>query len=574
MRRAGFRSAAVLALIVAVGAAMRLVGLGYLLPEVMNRDGMVLYRQVEIFRGGPATQKTFPWHYGFYPHLTARIAALLPEETSKPEGPTDLARHLDLASAPWIRLRVVSALLSLLAIPATYLLGRRFLERGPALFAAALVATSLHDIVLAVQEKPHAAATSFIAIALLAATRLRRKPDVAGYLAAGVAAGLALGTLQSAGACLFAVGAAFLLRERKEGKPASAAWIAATAALVALAFRVFYPFFFRPEPAIAATESTTSAGGFAHMIAQGVGGARVGKIVAAVFGLDPLLVGAAAIGVLFWAIDIARSDGRPNGGPNGRPNRRWQACLRGDLAVFLAFLVPYLVVLVSFRETLVRFCLPLVPLLALAAGFAFQRVTSRLGRGATLAIATVLLAIPLVPAVHFARIRTRPSPLDEAARWVEANVPRDETVVVVPHYDLPLLLTDGAIEQNTRDPAQTVWSEYLAEVPPNTLVGDRRTVLVEPGERPKNRFDLNEDPVGYLRSVGARTLVLDLSGWPSGLLKPKLELATRISPCAEDDGKRRGIVLWGTGYDPLRPSAAGILGLRSVGTAVEIYRIP
>jgi hypothetical protein len=58
------------------------------------------------------------------------------------------------------------------------------------------------------------------------------------------------------------------------------------------------------------------------------------------------------------------------------------------------------------------------------------------------------------------------------------------------------------------------------------------------------------------------------------MLKGSLELAARISPCVEDDGKKRGIVLWGTGYDPLRPSAAGILGLRSVGTAIEIYRIP
>jgi hypothetical protein len=561
VRRAVLASAA-LALLVALGAALRLVGIGYLLPEVMNRDGMVLHRQVEILRGGPATPENDPWHYGFYPHLTARIAALLPEERSKPEGPTDLARHLELASAPWIRLRVVSALLSLLAIPATYLLGRRFLERGPALFAAALVATSLHDIVLAVQEKPHAAAASFIAIALLAATRLRRRPDVLGYLLAGIAAGLALGTLQSGAACLFAVGAAFLLREKKEGAPAPAAWIAATVALVALAFRAFYPFFFRPQPAIVSTGSTTSAGGFAQMIAQGVGGARVGKILAAAFGLDPLPVAAAALGILIWAIGVARS------------KEARTASLRGELPVLLAFLVPYLAVLVSFRETLVRFCLPLVPLLAIAAGFAFQRATSRMRASAAIALAAALLAIPLLPAVHFARIRTRPSPLDEAARWVEANVPRDETVVVVPHYDLPLLLTDQAIEANTRDPEETVWSQYLSGVPRETLVGDRRSVLVEPGERPRSRFDLRDDPVGYLRSVGARTIVLDLSGWPSGMLKGKLDLATRISPCAEDDGKRRGIVLWGTGYDPLRPSAASILGLRSVGTAVEIYRLP
>ncbi len=551
-----------LALIVGLGAALRLVGLGYLLPEVMNRDGMVLRRQVEIFRGGPATPESHPWHYGFYPHLTARIASFLPEETSKPDGPTDLARHLELASAPWIRLRLVSALLSLLAVPATYLLGRRFLERGPALFAAALVATSLHDIVLAVQEKPHAAAASFITIALLAATRLRRRPDVAGYLAAGVAAGLALGALQSGAACLFAVGAAFLLRRKEEPLRANGAWIVATAAIVALAFRLFYPFFFLPDPVLATPGSTTSAGGFAGMIARGVGGARVGKILGAVSGLDPLLVAAAALGVLVWTIDVARS------------SERRRASLRGDLSVLAAFLVPFLVVLLSFRETLVRFCLPLVPLLAIAAGFAFQRATARLGRGAALAVAALLLAIPIVPAVQFARIRTRPSPLDEAARWVEANVPRDETVVVVPHYDLPLLLTDRAIEWNTRDPGQTVWSAYLSEVPRETLVGDRRTVIVEPGERPKSRFDLIADPVDYLRSVGARTLVIDLSGWPNGMLKGKLELETRISPCTDDDGKRRGIVLWGTGYDPLRPSAAGILGLRSVGTALEIYRLP
>jgi hypothetical protein len=298
------------------------------------------------------------------------------------------------------------------------------------------------------------------------------------------------------------------------------------------------------------------------MIAQGLGGARVGKILAAVFGLDPLLVAGAALGILIWGIGVVRS------------RERRAASFSGDLPVLLAFLVPYLAVLVSFRETLVRFCLPLVPLLAIAAAFAFQRATSRLERSATLALASILLAIPLVPAVRFAGIRTRPSPLDEAARWIEANVPRDETVVVVPHYDLPLLLTDDAIEWNARDRGQTVWSEYLSRVPRKTLVGDRRRVLVEPGERPRSRFDLHDDPVGYLRSVGARTIVLDLSGWPSGMLKPSLELATRISPYAEDDGKRRGIVLWGTGYDPLRPSAAGILGLRSVGTAVEIYRIP
>lgn len=562
MRPAARGTAAALALLLVLGAGLRLVGIGYLLPEVMNRDGMVVVRQVEILRGGPATPETDPWHYGFYPHVMARIATLVPAETSRPSGPASLEEHLALASAPWIRLRIVSALLSLLAVPATYLLGRRFLDRGGALFAAALVATSLHHIVLALQEKPHATATSFIAIALVAATSLRRKPDLRAYLLAGVAAGLAVGSLQTGAACLFAVAAAFLLRREEAAGRASRAWILATVAIVAASVRFFYPFFFRASSgAVRSSESTTSVGGFAHMLAEGFGSARITKILAALFGLDPLVVVLAVLGVLLWAIAIARSR-----------ERRLESS-RGDLPILLAFATPYLVVLLCFRETLVRFCLPLLPLLAIAAGYGFRRATARWPKGASIAIAVLLLAIPTWPAVHFARIRTRPSPLAEAARWVEANVPREERVVVVPHYDLPLLLTDDAIASNTRDHDQTIWSEYLSKVPPETLVGERREIRVEPGERPRSREDLRDDPVGYLRASGSSTIVFDLSGWPSGMLADRLELIARISPAEVDDGKGRGVVLWGTGYDPLRPSASRILDLRSIGTAVEIYRL-
>jgi hypothetical protein len=548
--------------LVTLGAALRLVGIGYLLPEVMNRDGMVVLRQVEILRGGPPTPEEDPWHWGFYPHVMARIAALLPAETSQPAGPVPLEEHLALASAPWIRLRVVSALLSLLAVPATYLLGRRFLDRAGSLFASALVATSLHDIALAVQEKPHATAASFITIALVAATALRRKPDVRGYLLAGVAAGLAIGSLQTGAAVLFALAAAFLLRRRDEPGSAPWTWSLATAAIVAASVRIFYPFFFHAAPGkVPSSESTTSVGGFAHMLAEGFGSARITKILGALLGLDPLVLAAAGVGALLWAIEIARS------------KERRLSSSRGDLPVLVAFATPYLVVLLCFRETLVRFCLPLLPLLAIAAGYAFTKASARLPRPAAIALAVVLLAIPVWPAVHFARIRTRPSPLAEAARWVEANVPRDEAVVVVPHYDLPLLLSEDAIASNTRDPDQTIWSDYLSKVPRETLSGERRRILVEPGERPRSREDLRDDPVAYLRAAGARTIVLDLSGWPSGMLADTMDLAARISPAEEDDGKSRGMVLWGTGYDPLRPSAARILGLRSVGTAVEIYRL-
>jgi hypothetical protein len=295
------------------------------------------------------------------------------------------------------------------------------------------------------------------------------------------------------------------------------------------------------------------------MLAEGFGSARITKIPDAPRA-DPLVVVAAALGVLLWTIEIVRSRER-------RSRARAAICRSCSPRDALPRR------LLCFRETPVRFRLPLLPLLAIAAGYAFQRATARLPKGASIALAVLLLAIPTWPAVHFARIRTRPSPLDEAARWVETNVPREERVVVVPHYDLPLLLTDDAIASNTRDADQTIWSAYLSKVPRGTLVGERRKILVEPGERPRSREDLRDDPVGYLRACGSSTIVFDLSGWPSGMLADRLELVARISPAKVDDGKGRGVVLWGTGYDPLRPSASRILDLRSIGTAVEIYRL-
>jgi hypothetical protein len=549
----GGRRAALLALaiLLILAAWLRLSGIGYLLPEVMNRDGLVLVRQVDFLRGASRTAGDDAWRYGFYPHLLARLAALIPEEALPATGKVDLASHLALASAPWIRLREISVALSLLAIPATYLLARRFLDRTSSLFAAALVATSLHHIVLSIQEKPHAAATSFIAIALVAALRLRRKPDACAYLGCGLAAGLAIGTLQNAAICLLPVGAAFLLTDRAAGK-ASRAWILATIAVLAVSVRLFYPFYF---------ESSDPAGlpGFAQKLWSGLGGAPFGRILAAAGELDPLLASAAVAGI---ALGIVRN------------RRRCRAALRGDLGVVLALVVPYLLVLASYRETLVRFFLPLVPLLACAAGYAFQRARERWRPSAVCGFA--LLAIPLWPAVHFAAIRKEPSPMQEATRWIEAHAAPSDTVVVVPEYDLDLLPTEDAIHENARVPYRTIWTEYLARAAPERLEGSRRRVLVEPGLRPDSRLAFAKDPVAYLKGYGARWLVLDLSGFPKGSLESAADLEQRISPDTTDDPRRwrgRGVVLWGTGYDPLAPSAVSILRQRSLGTAVEIYRV-
>jgi hypothetical protein len=557
------RRAALVALaLLSIGALLlRAVGIDHLLPEVMNRDGLVVLRQVEFFRTHAPQAGDPAWWYASYPHLMARIAALLPAASPPHAGALSLEEHLALARAPWIQLRWISILFGVLAVPGTYLLARRFLDRAGALFAAALLATSLHHVCLSIQEKPHAASATLVLLALLAALRLRRKPDLAAYALCAAALALSIGMLHSGIVALLPIAAAFLLRERSPRR-ASAWWSLAVLAVAAIAFRALYPFFFEglsdPIP-----ETMTAAGpdaaGFAGKIAGALRGAPLAKLLGAIFALDPVLV-------LLGAAGIALSGLRPR--------------FSRDLLVVLALAVPSLLVLGLFDRTLVRFFLPLYPLLACAAGFAFVRARDLLARGPGARAAVgwtlggALVAVALVPVGHFARIRREPGPLREAAGWVAARVDPAETVVVVPNVDLGLLTTADSISQNALQPWRTIWTEYLAGVHSEDLEGTRHSVLIEPGRRPQSRQEFSTDPLAYLRRYRARWVVLDTSGGGEQLLRERLERVARFSPARTDDPDEHGLLLFSTGFDSRAPSALKVLAMRSLGTTVEIYRVP
>src|SRR5262249_24869121 len=203
-------------------------------------------------------------------------------------------------------------------------------------------------------------------------------------------------------------------------------------------------------------------------------GAPFGRILAAVWALDPLLATAAAAGTALGIAEWVRD----------------REGLRGDLAVLLALVVPFLLVLALSRAAVVRFFLPPLPLLACAAGFLFQRARER-WRAASI-VGFALLAIPLWPAVHFASIRKEPGPMEEASRWIEAHADPADTVVVVPEYDLALLPTDEAIRENARVPWRTIWTEYLAHASPASLDGTRRRGPRRPGAPPGARAAVRE----------------------------------------------------------------------------------
>src|SRR5215207_9228091 len=101
----GVSASIALALLLAAAAWLRLAGIDYLLPEVMNTDGLAIVRQVECFRAGAEGSD---WWYSAYPHLLARAVALLspPETAAAPfAAPLALAEHVRFANAPWVELR-------------------------------------------------------------------------------------------------------------------------------------------------------------------------------------------------------------------------------------------------------------------------------------------------------------------------------------------------------------------------------------------------------------------------------------------------------------------------------------
>lgn len=117
--------------------------LDFQLPQIAHPDERVYRKQIEVLRRDHPASTDDHW-YRYYPDLAVRVAALVTRPPAAVEG-ASLEKHLEAASAEFVHLRATVAWLSVLLVPATYLLARRFLERRGALLAAGLAATSVLD---------------------------------------------------------------------------------------------------------------------------------------------------------------------------------------------------------------------------------------------------------------------------------------------------------------------------------------------------------------------------------------------------------------------------------------------
>jgi Dolichyl-phosphate-mannose-protein mannosyltransferase len=572
-----------LAFLTLFGLVVRVWGIGYMLPMAKLGDASFLLAQVDMLRskeppnyGDPAINR--------YPFLMSRSIALFPDESRvAPDEKLGLAELLHRAGEPWRQARLVSVFYSLLLIPGTWWLARRFLGDAWALLAAAFVATSLLHVDFSAQEPPHALVTTLILFAILASIRLRRRGDVPSYLLAALCASLSIGALQSGFSVLPAVIAAVVLRERRDGA-ASPLWTAAALAIVALAFRWFYPFHFVGEAEDLSLASETGErvlmlAGHKIYIDQFNGRGFLNMLHTMVC-FDPLLLIAAIAGALFLAVRI------------GRESTILRSPLGKDMLVVLAHAVPYFLVCGVYARTFERFVLPLLPSFACAGAYGVRSLVAwmsrrvELGKSASIALGAALPAMAAVPAIRLAEVRAAPGTQDLVADWIEHDVAHDERIVVVPTIDLPLFPSESAMAEDEKKPNRTDWLRYQARLRPEQRVGERFDLWLAPSWREGGLGLLDKNPMKYFATYDARYVVLGTGAEPE---PPALSRARealnlhakrvfRVSPERIDSGGTTAVVPRHPDPGPgtpvfERPYAFWLFDIERMGRTIEVFRL-
>ena len=582
-----------LALVLIAGAALgvRFVGIDFGIP-VWEEPDAVIAMHVEKLRSG-SQRADRRWSDQEYPHLIAQLVRPL---SGRPplegEGaPVALEEHLAAAAHTRLQTRMVVAVLSILIVPGTYLLARRFLCAGGALLAAAFVATSLLLLHFSQQGRPHAPAAALFVLSVVASMRLARSGGTADLALAGVAAAAAVGALQTGVFVLPPLALACLLRPGVGGaRRILDARLLLPLGLVALAVRLFYPFLFGGQLGdefgtpdveggrVTLGEHSLTLGQFLHG-----GGFRV--VATSLWYYDPVLTVAAVASALAW---IA-----------GRGRRVAKGAARGagraELLVLLSFLAPYALVVGMFEKTYERFALPLLPYLATCAAWGVGALALRFGRAVWWA-AALALALPAAACWRLAVLRSRPDTMEQAAAWIQEQLEPPARLFVPAagafssDLDLPLSRTPEHFltAEGRRVRQHSPWTQYLARLPQERRPEPRwglRWLVPESAE--ENRL-LNEDFEAWVLSLAPGTFVIEpferrfdagLKVDLTRLLRERGELVARFTPEGPD-----GTLEWPFFYqlsdhfnEPEYADwphfALRLFGAGAIGPYLEIYRL-
>lgn len=424
---------------------LRFSGIGYLLPLITEPDSHIVVQVQTIETGLPAPETSADWPK--YPHFVAQLTAALTDPAPLPPASAPLADHLEAAAGPILRVRKTVAWLSLLLIPVTFLLARRFVPNRWALMAALLAGTSLLSIHFGTQARPHGAAVAFPALTVIACLHMARGPTYRNYLLVALAGFLAMGNLQSAVALGFPVVVAHFLSGR--GLRHHMRLLVPLTGVFA-AILIFYPFLLGSVRLTHAND-TLELGGH-EMFLNGFRGGGFPIVLRTLWGWEPAL----SIGALL-AAGLAIT---------GRLRAKKPTTTSKDFWIICAYVIPYALVICLNPRTGERFVLPLIPFISLWSVWGLHRLSSTDRKVLGYGLAASICTLSILVGVKLTILRHRPTTLDQAAGWLADNADvSDSTVHIFRPNTLPIFKTEASTRHDEDDVPlknrrQLNWSSY------------------------------------------------------------------------------------------------------------------
>lgn len=433
VRRDDRRWQLLLVIVLLVAAKLRLDGIAWGLPDALKSYS---YHPDEFLTVGAAyriLQTGLPGFYN-YPSLYLYLTAVA----------ASLGSWTGLIPNPYLCARLVTALMGVGAVGATFWAGRVMFGTAAGLIAAAILAIApLH-----VQHSHFATvdvpSTLFVALALGFAGLILKRGSLRDYILAGVMAGLAAGTKYNASLVLASLIVAHYLHKRANRAVSGDQRIAIAVVVMALTQVITTPGMFLQRDLFnqgMGYELRHVATGHGLVFA-GTGSGFVFTLMNSLWwGLGPALAVmlVAAVAYALWRRDR-------------------------NVLIILAYALPYYALISIAQVRFARYALPLYPGVALLCAWMAVGVWERLKRGPRWVWAGLcgLVGVStLFSAVALDGLFTQPDPRDRAARWIVANVSRKESIGIIEapwFYSPPLskLYGFGTLpqrrEQATRTP--------------------------------------------------------------------------------------------------------------------------
>jgi hypothetical protein len=342
--------------IVLVALALRLWNLDQNLPLVYNID--------ESARFVPDAAGFFSQRLGYRelvnPPGMLGLLGIVDQAWFRPQGMSPCEALAQDPGQAYLLGRVVVALVSVAAVPVLYAAARRLVGRTAALVAAGLLAVAFLPVAYSRVALADGPTLLFVALGLLAAAWLLQDDPARrrGFVLAGVAVGLAAGFKYNAGIVVLAPIAALVLRTGTTGWPHAIRRGVLMGVVGIVAFVVSNPYvFIDPHEVWRAIEYQANWSKSGRYVGEPMTNGFAFYTWAAGWGVGWAPLIAAVIGsvLLAW--------------------RRWRIAV-----ILLPLVAGYLLVMGPQDRFFARWLLPIVPVLAIAAGFAVSEVVGLLRR--------------------------------------------------------------------------------------------------------------------------------------------------------------------------------------------------